>query len=362
MKLNYPAKIPVVYGQNKTTKIFKSPEYNYLFNKIDGSFARWGKTKEDDPKYSPYGPEILDIEVGTICHRNCSWCYKSNTSKGLNMSLETFKKIFALMPPTLTQIAFGVGSIDSNPELFDIMDYTREQGVIPNITINGSRMTDRIYGKLAETCGAVSVSNYGKDVCYGAIKKLADASYWANWANELTLKQINIHQLLCEETYDECMELMKDSQSDPRLKNLNAIVFLIMKPKGKRNKSHQLRSASKYKALIDYAIENKIRIGFDSCTANEFIRAISDRPEAEMLTQLAEPCESTCFSLYVDVLGKSVPCSFCEGEPGMTPINILEIKDFMKEVWFAPETVKFRTKLLEGKRKCPVFNLEMNEE
>ena len=97
----------------KTKKIFRSEHYNYNFDKETGFFARWGKTLEDDPEFCPYGPEILDIEVSTVCHQGCSFCYKSNTSKGLNMSLETFKKIFNLMPRTLTQIAFGIGDTSS---------------------------------------------------------------------------------------------------------------------------------------------------------------------------------------------------------------------------------------------------------
>ena len=54
-------------------KVFDTPEkkcvrsegYNFNFNKIDGFFARWGKTLEDDPEYSMWGNEILDIEVST---------------------------------------------------------------------------------------------------------------------------------------------------------------------------------------------------------------------------------------------------------------------------------------------------------
>lgn len=34
--------------ENKDAKIVKSKDYNYMFRKSDGFFARWGKTKEDD--------------------------------------------------------------------------------------------------------------------------------------------------------------------------------------------------------------------------------------------------------------------------------------------------------------------------
>ena len=100
-------------------KVFDSPEkkcvrsedYNFNFDKKSGAFARWGVTLEDDPEYSKFGNEILDIEVSTICHQGCSFCYKANVAKGENMSFDVFKTILDKMPPTLTQIAVGVGDL-----------------------------------------------------------------------------------------------------------------------------------------------------------------------------------------------------------------------------------------------------------
>ena len=57
------------YNGSRMIKRFKSPNYNFVFNMEDGFFARWGKNKEDDPEYSEFGNEILDIEVSTICHQ-----------------------------------------------------------------------------------------------------------------------------------------------------------------------------------------------------------------------------------------------------------------------------------------------------
>lgn len=349
--------------KQKNLKIVNYPDYHYIFNKETGFFARWGKTKEEDPSFSPLGPEILDIEISTICHQGCNFCYKSNTSKGTNMSLETFKKILSKIPNNLCQIAFGIGSLDSNLDLWKIMAYTREQGYVPNITINGSRMTPADYQKLAVLCGAVAVSNYNKDQCYNAVEEL---NRWKQKVSYPTLKQVNIHQLLSVETLDKCWELLHDMQIDPRLKDLNAVVFLLLKPKGKRNKLTQLKNASQYRELVNYALNHNLRIGFDSCSASSFMRAIEGHKRYKELEQCAEPCESTCFSLYINVDGFAVPCSFCEGEPSMKPINMLEVNDFMKGVWFGPELTEFRNKLLKaekdtGYRQCPVFDLEITE-
>lgn len=56
----------------------RSPDYNYLFNLNNGYFLRWGKTEADDPEVAP-GPEILDIEITTICDGGCPFCSPAGT-------------------------------------------------------------------------------------------------------------------------------------------------------------------------------------------------------------------------------------------------------------------------------------------
>ena len=231
--------------ETKDTKIFRSSDYNYNFNKKTGFFARWGKTKEDDPLYGP-SPEIADIEITTKCMgvggKLCPFCYKSNTPNGKNMSFDTFKKMIDKFPtypqklimiivdsqygfgyspeaiiktkegpkkvkdikkgdildiykkelahnpqivtairtkkkdvPFLTQVAFGADSrAESNPDLWKMMDYCREKGIIPNITV--AEITDETADKLVSKCGAVAVSRYDdKNICYDAVQKLNKA-------------------------------------------------------------------------------------------------------------------------------------------------------------------------------------------
>lgn len=100
-------------AENSARKIVASPYYNYVFDKETGYFARWGETKEQDPWMSPLGPEIADIEISTVCNgigkdmsnrKPCSWCYKSNTGCGENMTLDTFKKVFHLLCNTQIEL------------------------------------------------------------------------------------------------------------------------------------------------------------------------------------------------------------------------------------------------------------------
>jgi radical SAM protein with 4Fe4S-binding SPASM domain len=333
-------------------KFLKSENYNYLFRLNDGYFTRWGRTLKDDPDYSPFGPEIMDIEISTICSRACSWCYKSNTREGTYMSFDTFQKMFSKFPKTLTQIAFGIGDIDGNPDMWKIFDHCRNNGVVPNVTINGERLTEGRAESLAKVCGAVAVSHYNKEMCYNAVKKLTDAG----------LKQVNIHKLFCQETYESCFELIRDMETDPRLAKMKAVVFLWLKPKGDRNVFHRIGSLEEYKRLVNFALEHNARIGFDSCSAPMFAEAIKDHPQYSIFLTMVESCESTLFSYYINTDGMGFPCSFCEGQPEFKGINILETENFLKEVWYGEEAQMFRKNIIESKdcagcRRCWVFDL-----
>ena len=41
----------------------------------------------------------------------CAYCYKANLTKGANLSFEDFKLTFHKLSPTITTIAYGIGSI-----------------------------------------------------------------------------------------------------------------------------------------------------------------------------------------------------------------------------------------------------------
>jgi MoaA/NifB/PqqE/SkfB family radical SAM enzyme len=341
--------------ESSDIKVLVSPEYNYVFNKKNGNMMSWGKTPDDDPDVCPYGPVIADIEVSTVCHgigTPCSFCYKSNTPKGDNMSLETFKKVFDMLPRTLTQIAFGIGDVDGNPELFDMFRYCNDHGVKPNVTMNGARMTPGLYDRFVEQCGAIATSYYDDDVCFDNIAELSKRG----------LRQCNIHAMLCNETYQSCVELINKAKTDPRLSGLNAIVFLLMKPKGDRNKFTSLRDKKLYGILIDHAMDKGVNIGFDSCGASAFVDWAKLRKRDE-LVKLAEPCESTRQSIYISCDGRAMPCSFFD-RPDKPGIELLEVTDFVKEVWDSKLFEDFRERIhastdCNGCAHCPIYDLDM---
>lgn len=399
--------------ENENKKIVKSDNYNSIFDKNTGFFARWGRTIDEDVEYCGWLPEILDLEISQgKCSMNCKHCYKSNgeDDNTHHMSFETFKNIFHKVANTreeitfkdsgdtyvqpfnfryecgqeilnkkqyvelikqeyrnpsniksfiirnnspLQQIAFGITDVNANPDFFKMMRYARNFGIIPNYTTNGMFVTEEIAKETAEVCGAVAVSVYSnKNIAYDAIKKFTDAG----------MTQVNVHYMLSEETCDRLYEVFNDIKNDDRLKRLNAIVLLGYKPKGSGVGEYNILSNDKFKQLVNYALDNEIRIGFDSCTCHKFLNAVKDRDNYKELEQASDPCESSCFSSYINCFGEFYSCSFCEGE-GMWKegINVLECKDFSSEAWNHPKTQQFREMLLKNGRKCPMFSLDSED-
>lgn len=333
-------------------KTFKSENYNFIFDQKTGFFARWGKTTKDDPEMSPYGNEILDIEVTDICRgpggKVCPFCYKSNSLlNNKNMSLKKFKNIIDRMPDTITQIAIGADAqCNTNPDIWDMMKYSREKGIVPNITV--ADISDKVADNLVDFCGAVAVSRYeDKEYCYNSIKKLTDRG----------MKQVNIHIMVSNETKDMVYETFKDFKTDKRLKGLNAIVLLSLKQKG-RGQGFTILNQSDFKEIVHNALNKNIPIGFDSCSCHKFLDSIKGIKNYDKYEMLSEPCESGLFSAYINVDAEFYPCSFTEGTKGWeTGIPVDTCDDFLEDVWYNKRTIDFRKNLINNKRKCPIFEV-----
>lgn len=364
------------FHEDEKLKNVKSSEYNYTFNKANGFFARWGKTLEDDPIFSPFGCEILDMEIcAGECLGNCDFCYKCNGSNlpPNNMTLDTFKSIIQKVPNILTQIAFGITDIYANPDFFDIMKHSRKLDIIPNYTCHGLDVDKKAVELTAKYCGAVAISFLDKERTFGAIEDFTSAG----------MNQVNIHFMLSKETFDDALKLAKELTEDDRTKKLNAVVFLQYKSKGEQPDLYTpVKEATKYAKLIETYKQHKINIGFDSCSAPVYLQGAmlnemnqkneikSEEEIASKMKRLAtfvEPCESGLFSLYCNVDGLFYPCSFIEDEKGWE--QGLELKsNFLKDIWYHPRMVEWRNTLLKTTencnclfqnncRTCPIYDL-----
>lgn len=348
--------------ETEKEKILTSESYNWILNKENGTFIRCGKTENDNIDVSPIGPELIDIEINTDCNgihgTPCPWCYKSNTSQGKYMPFKKFVKIITRLNKygNVHQIALGMGNINTHPHLSQILQWCNNNNITVNLTVNGANLDDKnsdglTYAELfAKHCKAVAVSHYEDDMCFDAVKKLCD----------LGVSQVNIHQLLSEETFKDSYDVLKKvkgKEADERLSKLKAVMFLSLKVKGTRNTLTPLGKDCRFKSLVDFAFDNKIQIGFDTCGASRYLDLFPQ------FSYMVESCEAACFSSYVNVDGKYFPCSFCENEKcknldWTNGIDILKDNfDFEKDFWFNKKLVTFRNSLIKHGRQCPMFKI-----
>lgn len=336
-------------------KAFFSKKANYIFDLQTGDMMTWGEVPKENAERFP-APNILDLEISTICKKRCKMCYKSNNTRGSLMSFETFKRIIDIIPKSITQVALGSDySMESNPDTEKMFAYLRENNIVPNITVG--YLDDDHADIVAKYCGACAVSFYDpKDACYDTVKRLTDRG----------MKQVNIHFMLSEETYDRYFELVEDIKNDPRLAGLRALVILSLKKKGRGVNYHTV-SQDKFNEVVKKANENNINIGFDSCSSLKAYRALDPNVRKYII-----PCEAGTESSYIDVHGNYYPCSFLEKFKDDTldwtsGINVLDCKDseeFIEKVWNNPKTLLFKDILnktcednCEACRHCPAYEV-----
>lgn len=137
-------------------KSFQNDDYILLFNTQTGFEILQGINGKDDPFVLEL-PSLLDIGIMGTCTHNCKFCYQGHENKP-NMTLNNFKRIIDEVSHHVNQVALGGrGDPNKHPNFREIVEYCRENGVVPNYTTSGINLTlDEV--ETSRLCGAVAVS------------------------------------------------------------------------------------------------------------------------------------------------------------------------------------------------------------
>ena len=344
----------------KVTRCITDNSYNCFFCKTSGLNIRFGKEVADDVEYCELGPEILDLEVslnGCVPvpgSTNCRYCYKNNTNaKPTNMSFETFKQIIDSFPKNLSQIAFGITGLQTNPNLEKMFEYCREVGIIPNVTTVGADMNDKMKDVLCKHCGAIAVSCYtgAKELCYKTIKELHDFAK-AKYCRDM---HVNMHIVVSKDNMPHLKEVLKDI-ADKKVDGLKSVVLLRIKPKGRASKMDCVVPHETYLELVKFCLSNKISFGFDSCSATPVMEVLKEIGKPELCAS-CESCESSKLSSYINVKGEYWSCSFAEGTDFIKPINVLDYERAY-DWWNSDEVKKVRFCKNPACKSCPIYDLD----
>lgn len=153
-------------------RVVKDNKYHFtsLFNDETGLYIQ-GIDVDKDPFMAEY-PHLIDIGIMGSCeHGRSGLCMKAGIKcyqDGLhankpNMSFNNYSRIIQESKGRIFQVALGgAGDPDMHEDFEKILQYTRENGIVPNFTTSGLGMTREKAALCKKFCGAVAVSMYSR--------------------------------------------------------------------------------------------------------------------------------------------------------------------------------------------------------
>lgn len=323
-------------------------KYTTLFNPNTGFYIR-----AFDVNFEPFmaeAPHLIDIGIMGSCVNNreglCKkagiQCYQNapNSCKP-NMTFENYKKILDEVP-TLTQVALGgAGDPDTHENFKEILEYTRQKGIVPNFTSSGILMTPEKAKICKELCGAVAISSYSRLNTYNrettsitndAVQMLLDAGV-----------KTSMHFVLSNNTIDEAITRLKNNLFP---KGIYAIIFLLHKNVGLGSEQNVLKyddpKVKKFFELVD-SNQFDFKIGFDSCSIPGILNFCTQIDPMSIDT-----CEGGRFSMYISADMVAYPCSF-DNQDKVYAYQ-MDSSHGVLDAWNSDQFEKFRSHL---RNSCP---------
>lgn len=319
-------------------KIDRKNRFVSMFNPDTGFYARSGVIDKDgddtgiDPFMTAY-PELVDVGVmGHCVHGSSGLCMKSGVqcyqnglkTKVPNMTLDNFKRIVDECKGKTFQLALGGrGDVDQHENFAEILQYCRENDIVPNFTSSGLGFTDEIVQLCKKYCGAVAISWYRQAHTYRAIQMLLDAGV-----------KTNIHYVLGDNSIDEAIERLKKNDFP---EGINAVIFLLHKPVGLGSESNVLHygdpRVEEFFRLVDTQ-KFHFKIGFDSCSIPAVLNYTNNIDQDSIDT-----CEGGRWSMYITSDMLALPCSF-DNQDLRWAYDISN--DTIQNAWDSPQFEDFR--------------------
>lgn len=336
---------------------YEDKEFSFweLFNEENGTLIRSNvKGTQVDPLMRSF-PELIDVGIMGHCEAGkkgfCRMagidCYQKGAwSRKPNMSLENYKRIIDEAKGKTFQIALG-GSGDPNKhENFqEILEYTRNNNIVPNLTTSGIDISTREISLISEYCGAAAVSYYsnlvsGKETNEQTLNAIAQLKM---------LLPTNIHYVVSKDSIEEATYRL---ENDAWPSEINAIVFLLYKPVGFGRISKVLERDEKLKRFVEAALIRKhpYEIGFDTC----FTPILLGYQNCFDVKSI-DACEAARFSMYIDAEMNAYPCSF-DNQRGEYRVTLKESN--IQEAWNSLTFDKFRARTVTC-RNCKEYSVCM---
>lgn len=308
-----------------------SSDYNFVGDTETGVTMRWGATVDQNPVLAPW-PELADISISNHCSKNCDFCYRDSKPNNSFLSVVDYENILeSLTSPrwgSVFQVALGGGEPLEHPQFLEIIQRTWEREIVANFTTNGAAVTPSLAAKLAGKVGAVALSiSKIEELQTERIKMLTDAGI-----------KTNLHFILDSNSIVQAAEILEGRYND-LFDDVNAVIFLTFKPKGRGTESRCLRSGVSFDRFVSKIDSSacSTHIGFDAC----FVPVLMHGTKVN--ADYIDSCECAFFSVYIDEKKNVKPCSFAVGYADSFNLN----RYSMEEIW-TRQFRKYRQNLLDS--------------
>lgn len=359
--------------QSLNISLYEDPEYHFreFFDKETGLWIT-GDCEDGTTPFRRSFPSLLDIGImghcpngkAGICAKAGIQCYQNapNSTRD-NMKLEDFKTIIDQCKGKTFQVALGgAGDPNLHENFKEIVDYCRNNGIIPNYTTSGFNLTDKQV-EISKQCGAVAVSQYsrleigqmpsyqiledGSRIPTEMMQVFSETNPQTNIAIQKFLDAgitTNIHYVLGKNTIKEAIIRLKNNLFP---EGINAIVFLLHKPVGLGQESNMLHyddpEVKEFFELIDNE-KFPFKIGFDACSVPGIINFTKN-----IDSRSTETCEGSRTSAYIDAQMNMMPCSFGNQDKSYY-VSLYE--HTIKEAWESEVFNNFRNHLFKACPNC----------
>ena len=359
--------------QSLNISLYEDPEYHFreFFDKETGLWIT-GDCEDGSVPFRRSFPSLLDIGImghcpngkAGICAKAGIQCYQNapNSTRD-NMKLEDFKTIIDQCKGKTFQVALGgAGDPNLHENFKEIVEYCRNNGIIPNYTTSGFNLTDKQV-EISKQCGAVAVSQYsrleigqmpsyqiledGSRIPTEMMQVFSETNPQTNIAIQKFLDAgitTNIHYVLGKNTIKEAIIRLKNNLFP---EGINAIVFLLHKPVGLGKEENMLHyddpEVKEFFELIDNE-KFPFKIGFDACSVPGIINFTKN-----IDSRSTETCEGSRTSAYIDAQMNMMPCSFGNQDKSYY-VSLYD--NTIKEAWESEVFNNFRNHLFKACPNC----------
>ena len=284
---------------------------NYMRELGLGETVAWSSGDERVGRLS--APTEVHFAITNKCSVGCPHCYmgagKQDEGELDTVSLKRALDILAEMK--VFHIALGGGEAMERSDLFEIAEYARTKGLVPNLTVSGAKITADVAKKM-KVFGQVNVSLDGVGDNYGVFrnKNMFDMADIALGFLIEAGVPTGINCVIGCNNFDGIAELFEYAAG----KKLNEIEFLRLKPSG-RGMEKYANERTTYEqniSLTPMLAELSAQYGITAKIDCSFIPMLCcHNPPVEMLEAMATyGCEAGNVLLGIRSNGSVSGCSF----------------------------------------------------